>query len=94
MMGQWRVEINPAAARKTDVFLHVIQVGDQELQRMDKTELLAEGNRRGVRLSTPDGTWELTFNTDGAPGGHVRRRGGAGAIDRPLASQVEEQAGI
>jgi len=94
MMGQWRVEISPGAARKADVFLHVIQVGDQKLQHMDETELLQGPAQCGVRLSTSDCVWELMFNIDGALGGHIRRKGGAAAIDRPLTSQVQAQAGI
>ena len=61
---------------------------------MDKTELLQEGQRCGVRLNTGSQTWEVTFDTGGPLGGHIRRTGGPGTIDRPLATTVQPQSGI
>ena len=40
MMGQWRVEVSPRRAQTDDVFLHVIQVGDNKLQAMENAELI------------------------------------------------------
>jgi hypothetical protein len=94
MMGQWRVEVSPDVARKADVFLHVIQVGDQQLQHMDKTELLQDGQRSGVRLTTSGQIWEVMFDAGGPLGGRIRRTGGAGLIDRPLATTIQPQSGI
>jgi len=94
MMGQWRVEVSPGAARKADVFLHVIQVGDQRLQQMDKAELLREEQRCGVRLNAGNQTWEVTFDTGGPLGGQIRRTGGPGTMDRPLTTAVQPQSGI
>ena len=87
-------EVAPGAARKTDIFLHVIQVGDQKLQDMDKIELLQEGATCGIRLDASGQMWEVVFNTAGPLGGRIRRAGSAGAIDRPLATTVEAQSGI
>ncbi len=36
MIGRWRLEVSPGSERKEDCFLHVIQVGDQKLDAMDK----------------------------------------------------------
>ncbi len=33
-LGQWRVEVKPGAARTDDLFLHMIQVGDQTLNAL------------------------------------------------------------
>jgi heparin/heparan-sulfate lyase len=93
MMGQWRVEVAPGAARKVDVFLHVIQVGDRGLARMAETELLREEGVCGVRLETGGRRWEVTFSVDGALGGHIRGMG-ARAVDRALATTVQAQSGI
>ena len=93
MMGQWRVEVAPGAARKGDVFLHVIQVGDQGLTRMDEMELVREGDTCGVRVKTEGQVWEVTFNSDGVLGGRIRRTG-ARAVDRALATTVQAQSGI
>jgi heparin/heparan-sulfate lyase len=93
MMGQWRVEVTPEAAREQDRFLHVIQVGDQQLERMDEARLLRDADTCGVRLNTAGQTWEVTFNVTGPLGGHIRRSG-ADAIDHPLATTVQPQSGI
>ena len=93
LMGQWRVEVTPAVARQTDLFLHVIQVGDRGLARMDETALLEKRGSCGVRLSAAGRTWEVTFDVTGPLGGRIRRSGAA-AIDRPLATTVRPQHGI
>jgi heparin/heparan-sulfate lyase len=93
MMGQWRVEVTPTAAREADLFLHVIQVGDQNLSRMDETTLLRDSDTCGVRLTADRQTWEVTFSVDGPLGGRVRQRG-PDAIDRALTTGVQPQGGI
>jgi len=76
------------------VFLHVIQVGDRKLEAMDEVRLLKTGNTCGVRLGTDSKTWEITFNSTGELGGHLRRSGGPRGIDTQLATAVQEQTGI
>jgi heparin/heparan-sulfate lyase len=94
MMGQWRVEVAPGSPRKEDVFLHVIQVGDRSLEAIDKAEIVRDRARCGVRLNAGDAIWEVTFNTKGALGGHVKRAGKAGPLDAELTDTVERQSGI
>lgn len=94
MMGQWRVEVAPGAPRQEDVFLHVIQVGDQKLQAMEATELLRAERAAGVLLRSGKEMWAVTFSTSGELGGHIRRRGERHAIDRALTTMVEPQRGI
>lgn len=65
MMGQWRVEVSPGAARKEDCFLHIIQVGDRQLEQMDGVELVEEGAWRGGRLRCRGGPVTVTFDTIG-----------------------------
>ena len=65
MMGQWRVEVSPGTAQQEDFFLHVIQVGSQQLERMDDTELMEEGTRRGTRLTCGGRSVTVTFETIG-----------------------------
>ena len=38
LVGQWRVEVSPKKAATHDNFLHIIQVGDESLQSLPKTE--------------------------------------------------------
>jgi heparin/heparan-sulfate lyase len=94
MMGQWRVEVTPREPRTDDLFLHVIQVGDQQLEAMDEVALIATARTAGARLSVGERTWEVTFDTTGELGGHVRRTGGGATIDTELTVTIQPQSGI
>ena len=94
LMGQWRVEVTPGSPRKNDVFLHVIQVGDRRLEAMGQTSLLETDDTCGVRLTADGRTWEVTFNSTGELGGHIKRSGGPRNIDSILPTVVQEQTGI
>lgn len=94
LMGQWRLEVTPGAPRKYDVFLHVIQVGNLELEAMDETTLLETEGICGVRLTVGGQTWEVTFNTTGELGGYIKCSGSARNISTTLASSVQRQIGI
>jgi len=94
MMGQWRVEVTPAVPQKDDVFLHLIQVGSQNLQRMDDAVLIRDAAQWGLQLTTAGQTWEIKFNRRGELGGHVRRTGSARPIDAELITSVQKQSGI
>jgi heparin/heparan-sulfate lyase len=94
LMGQWRVEVTPGSPRESDVFLHVIQVGDRQLEVTDETSLLEEDDRCGVRLTADDKTWEINFNSTGELAGHIKRSGGPRSIDTSLSTTVQRQSGI
>lgn len=94
MMGQWRVEVTPSVAQQADVFLHVIQVGNQQLKTMSETRLIQTDQRCGVRLADGDTVWEVTFDKEGRLGGHIRRTGGTRAVDVELTTVVQPQSGI
>jgi len=93
-MGQWRVEVTPGAPRTEDLFLHLIQVGDQSLEAMDPAELIQSEGACGLRLRAGDTTWEITFATSGDLGGHIKRTGGAAPLDADLSTEVAPQSGI
>jgi len=94
MMGQWRVEVTPQTARTEDVFLHVIQVGEQDIESMDEMTLIQDASSAGVRLLADGDTWEITFSTQGDLAGHVKRTGNKTEIDTNLATTVTPQSGI
>jgi heparin/heparan-sulfate lyase len=94
LMGQYRVEVTPGAPRKNNVFLHVIQVGDQQLERTDEAELLQTRDTCGVRLTVDGRMWEVTFNSKGELGGHIKRTGSSRGIDSKLTTEVLQQVGI
>ncbi len=94
LMGQWRVEVTPGQSRKTDLFLHVIQVGDQALKAMDPIELIERKEGAGVSIKAAGAHWEVVFNTEGRLGGHIRRTGRGHRISRALTGAVQKQVGI
>jgi hypothetical protein len=95
LLGQWRVEVSPAAAAADDLFLHVIQVGDRSLARMVPTRLIRRKGQAGVRLESNGSEWEVLFATDGPVGGHMKlTRGGRVQVDRELTREVMPQAGL
>lgn len=65
MMGQWRVEVSPTTAQKEDHFLHVIQVGDQQLDEMVDCKLVEQGHYRGIRLTNNGRPLQVLFDTTG-----------------------------
>jgi heparin/heparan-sulfate lyase len=86
MMGQWRVEVTPGNPHKHDVFLHIIQVGNQKLDAMNETTLVEADGICGVRLTAGSRTWEVAFNSTGDLGGRIRCSGGPRSIDTTLAT--------
>ena len=94
MMGQWRVEVTPDTQRQEDAFLHIIQVGDQNLDAMDATELVQTDKAVGVRLRSGKETWEVTFNASGELSGQIHRTGDRPAIDREMTTTIAPQRGI
>ena len=95
MMGQWRVEVSPGAAREEDLFLHVLQVGDQTLNAMDATELVQDDGVTGVRLTSGNRVWEVGFATEGELGGSIRLvEAGGEVLAQDLATTVQLQVGI
>jgi heparin/heparan-sulfate lyase len=95
LLGQWRVEVSPAAAQAEDVFLHVIEVADAAAPRMVATKLVRKGARTGVRFRYGASEWEVLFDTAGAPGGGIRlRRDGRTRLDRDLTREVQPQSGM
>ena len=54
LLGQWRVEVKPGAARKNDTFMHMIQVGDINLNALPQTQ-----------VSENDSAVTLTFDYSG-----------------------------
>jgi len=94
MMGQWRVEVTPGAPRKEDLFLHVIQVGDQGLEAMDTTELIEAEGTCGVRILAGRQAWEVTFRTSGELAGEIKRTGTERTLNAALTTTVQPQAGI
>jgi heparin/heparan-sulfate lyase len=95
LMGWGRVEVIPGAPRTDDVFLHLIQVGDQKLEAMCEAELIQEDGTAGLRFTADGRTVQLRFATEGEVSGHVRiARGDEVLIDQDLTREVMPQEGL
>ena len=94
LMGQWRVEVTPGAPRQDDPFLHVIQVGGQDLATMSPVTRVERDGRIGVRLDIGPDTWQVMFNPTGSLGGRITRIGQGQNLDAALTDRVQRQVGI
>ena len=94
-MGRWRVEVSPGSPRTEDVFLHLIQVGDQTLQGMCEARASMADGAATVTFTAHDRAVALSFPAAGDVGGHVHiSRAGEVLVDRPLTGGVMPQTGV
>ncbi|MCD6308403.1 MAG: heparinase II/III family protein [Candidatus Latescibacteria bacterium] len=95
ILGNWRMEVSPAAPEKETVFLHVLQVAGKEREE-PYTASLAEGKGFiGARVFTDDRIALVTFATSGPPAGHITMTAGAKVfVDRDLSQEVQPQSGL
>ncbi len=95
LMGGWRMEISPTSPRTDDVFLHLIEVGDQTLAAMGEAELVREEGSVGVEFTALDKSVRITFGTEGDAAGHIRiARGDEVLADQDLTPEVTPQRGL
>ena len=95
LMGRWRMEVRPGAAREEDLFLHVLQVGDQTLSAMVDTHLNVSRGMVEVAFDAGEKHIRLQFAAQGDVSGHIRiQRQGQTILDRPLIDHVMPQTGL
>ena len=95
LMGRWRMEVRPGTARKEDLFLHLIQVGDQSLCAMSEADVTATEPNVELSFSGTDVDVFVSFAARGDIGGHVTCvRNGEPVVDKDLALDVQAQAGL
>jgi heparin/heparan-sulfate lyase len=94
-MGRWRMEVKPGSPRAEDVFLHLIQVGDQKLEQMSEAKVTTASAKAEVTFSAGDRAVTLSFAAAGDIAGHIRIVSGHQAlVDRDLAREVMPQKGL
>lgn len=95
LMGRWRLEVRPGAARAEDVFLHLLQVGNHGLTAMSAATVRQDGPQAVLTFATAAGQVTVALPTSGPVGGHLRlERAGAVVVDRELTREVTPQAGL
>ncbi len=60
--GQWRVEVSPKAASKSDYFLHIIQVGDHKLRALPKTKTVESEDCISLSFEYGGKSYSLVFD--------------------------------
>ena len=88
--GNWRMEVEPSAARKDDRFLHVLTAASVDAFKPVKAEYVSDAERDGVKIITDDHEIVFWFNRSGAIGGQVNIDGQS----RPLSDNVQQQSGF
>jgi len=71
MVGQWRMEVRPGEARTEDVFMHMIQVGDESLAALPQTETFETDAEIGVTFIYNGKSWRLAFDKSGTYGCNI-----------------------
>jgi len=93
LLGNWRVEVSPGDPRTDDVFLHLIQVGEEILTAMAPAELVEEDGVVGVRFRSGERSATVTFATRGAASGQIRITSGQKIlVFKELARKVTPQS--
>ncbi len=95
LWGRWRIEVSPGTPRMEDVFLHLIQVGDQTLSSMIESKLVENDDEIGVEFQADGKTVIVTFVTEGQAAGHITiSQKGNIVLDQDLTQKVKPQAGL
>lgn len=96
LFGCYRMEISSDNAKKKELFLHLIEVGDKhELKKMTLSRFINKRNKAGIEFDTRETTVRILFNRDGEVGGNIRiTRGSKTIIKQQLTNQVLEQQGL
>lgn len=62
MLGQWRMEVKPGAERTDDVFMHIIQVGDESLTSLPSTTTFDTDSEIGVEFTYNGKSYRIAFD--------------------------------
>ncbi len=95
LMGRWRIEVSPGAPRTDDIFLHLIQVGDQSLQAMSDAQVTTDADTATISFNAEANNVILTFPTSGNITGHITiKRDAEVLMDNALTLEVMPQQGL
>ena len=93
--GKWHIEVHPGSPRKTDYFLHLIQVGDQKLKAMDEAEFSESASCAKLRFHAGERDVSVRFAKTGHVGGHIRIvEKNRTIVDRYLTDHVQQQSDL
>jgi len=95
LLGNWRIEVSPGSSQRSDVFLHLIQVGPKTLAAMEPAELIEEDGVVGAKFRFGQKSATVTFATQGEATGHIKITSCEEILtDKDLTRRVTPQAGL
>ena len=62
LLGQWRMEVKPGKEAQNDYFMHLIQVGDESLSKLPKTETFENETSMGVEFKYGGKKYHVAFD--------------------------------
>ena len=68
LVGQWRVEVKPGTERENDMFMHIIQVGDESLRALPKTRTFEDAETVGVEFKYAGKKYRIAFDRNASYG--------------------------
>ena len=72
LVGQWRVEVKPGTERENDMFMHIIQVGDESLKSLPKTKTFEDAETVGVEFKYAGKKYRITFDRNASYGCDIK----------------------
>jgi hypothetical protein len=94
LLGNWRMEVAPAEPSKEDIFLHLIQVGDRELEEMTSAEVFRSEDMVEVHFNEGEREVCLSMNISDEACGRISIKGTTVELDQNLATEVMPQSGM
>lgn len=95
LLGQWRIEVSPAGQRKSDVFLHLLEVGPKgEAVEMAPAKLIKNEKECGVEFESGPMKARLVFGLEGPASGRVKIVKGDSSFERVFTDRVQKQSGL
>lgn len=72
LVGQWRVEVKPGTERENDMFMHIIQVGDESLKSLPKTKTFEDAETIGVEFKYAGKKYRIAFDRNASYGCDIK----------------------
>lgn len=90
-VGGWRIEVSAKEVTGEVHFLHVLQTGKSDALTPGDVSLLKVVGRTGAKIVLGRESYEVTFNTAGRTGGHIRlSHAGEVIVDEALVTKIED----
>lgn len=95
LLGQWRIEVTPKTPKLKDSFLHLIQTGDNSLNRMISSKAIEMDGKKGVEFVYQGKSYQILFFDNDSIGGNIRiSKGKKILLDEAFTTKVEPQKSI